>query len=335
MYHDSTIVDESTTPVLVTPVRSFPISLHPVAADNTDNFDASQLRGTFTFDVLDPDYATALALAQAFGYSAKIAFDQNTVNLTAVNPQLAVTLNGTNPSNDIFQTLYAGYGFIADNRTPTTTVTLGGNSRLQSIQGKVTVHNVQFTPLDDSQSAAANILTLTNTSFTGWATPSGAHPSLSFDATLYGNLVIIGSPTDQFDVENTPSGVMQTTIQNPATSGPAVGVYLMGRSQAPFTVTGDFGLYIGRRLQADGTVDNVGQADGVFYGPAPSTNEGVPYGRIPFQPVFFNYAGVGQGQLVDDLSTRDFQQPGFLLRVHRWNWLQCDLSWKGIPQLCY
>lgn len=125
---------------------------------------------------------------------------------------------------------------------------------------------------------------------------------MSFDTTIHDDLTIIGSPVDQFDVEGTPTiypalapdpnfvtkNYSQTLIENFATSGTPASVYVMGKSES-LQVSGNFGLYIGRRLHADGTVDNVGQISGVFNGSSS-------------QAVFFNYAGVGQGPLVVDQS---------------------------------
>ena len=41
-------------------------------------------------------------------------------------------------------------------------------------------------------------------------------------------------------------------------------MYVMGKSVMPLFVTGNFALSVGRRLNADGTVTNVGQVAGVY-----------------------------------------------------------------------
>ncbi len=150
-----------------------------------------------------------------------------------------------------------------------------------------------------------------------------------------------GSPTDQFDVEGTPNSAPHVTIQNYVTTGTSAGVYVMGKSVMPLTVIGNFALYVGRRLNSDGTVTNVGQVDAVFnpnntfmqYGvPLPGGfpqfliqngqlvipnnlqlvpgvtyntyvvgGSGPPAPQNPL-PVFFNYTGQGQSTMVFDTS---------------------------------
>ena len=332
-------------------VRILTVTSHPVPIDNAVNLDASQLRGAFNYTAADPDYAKLSQFYELFGASS-LAFGKTSVNLTNVNPQLAVTITGQDPL------VQAGYTFpganepqvfndLADNRIPTTSVNVGGGI-LADIQGNVTVQLAQLT-VDDGQGSLAGVLTLTDTSLTGWATALGTTQPTLFFATymhddlaasiahamdpflsvsqavleypdvlfnLYDDFVITGSPVDQFDVENTPttgSDVVdngsytwgfpynndysnfhvvanpanQTLIQNRATSGTPAGVYVMGKALPRLHVMGNFALTIGRRLHADGTVDNVGLVENVFYG------EG---------PVTFDYTGVGQGPLVVDLS---------------------------------
>jgi len=64
-------------------------------------------------------------------------------------------------------------------------------------------------------------------------------------------------------VECTPSSDTTTVIDNPA-SGAAAGVYVMGQGAAPLDVIGNCNLTIGDRLNADGTVQDVGQVDGLI-----------------------------------------------------------------------
>ena len=107
-----------------------------------------------------------------------------------------------------------------------------------------------------------NILTLTPTALT-WTGASGAPASLSFGQ-LYGELTITGSPFDRFAVEGTPNTAWKTTIRNFATTETPVGVYVMAKTVMPLEVTGNFELYVGQRLNADGTVTAVGQVRDVF-----------------------------------------------------------------------
>jgi uncharacterized repeat protein (TIGR03803 family) len=302
--------------------RIVTVTSHPVPIDNVVNLDASQLRGSFNYTAADPNYDLLGELVGVFGVAA-IAFGKTTVNLSGVNPQSAVTVSGQHELGfdyyqDAFlmmggQEYFPGASFnsreIADNRIPTTSVNVG-SGLLANIQGNVTVQQAQLT-VDDGRGALPGIMTLTDTSLTGWTTALGAtQPTLSFDTTLHDDFVITGSPVDQFDVENTPAtlpavqqsglfgllptpvGLNQTLIHNLASSGTPPSVYVMGKALPRLTVTGNFALAIGRRVHADGTVDNVGRTDKVFY----SRN-------TYSQPITFNYTGVGLGAVILDRSS--------------------------------
>ena len=169
----------------------------------------------------------------------------------------------------------------AFNTLPPTTLVTVGTGNLASIQGAVSITAAQVA-VNDSAATAAQILTLTGTSLTGWQPANGAgSPSLTF-ADLYGTLAITGGAADQFDVEDTPVTVQSTDITNPAATA-AQDVYVMGDA-FPLDVTGDFVVYIGRRLNADGSVDDVGQVDALE------------------SPVQFDYTGPGITQLYLDES---------------------------------
>ena len=333
-------------------VRLFPANANPLATDNDADLDASQLRGSFSFQVTDPDYATASLLMAAFGQwsgDPQVTFGQTHVNLSKVNPQLTVSVAGANP---IPQATYAGFALDTVHYTvdsgvlnlPAAELTIGGGV-LANIQGNVTLHNLALKEVDDRHGTDANILRLTGTSLTGWATAPGvAQPALNFTS-LTGDLTIDGSPYDQFAVEGTPSSATSTTIRNfgPSTDGETMpsetpGVYLMAKTVMPLYVTGNFDLYVGRRLNSDGSVTSVGQVDGAF----DPTNEFVASGAVlnrtlfnsglfvnnlqkesidtavvpgityrtyttanSFQtplPVFYDYTGPGSGTLVFDAS---------------------------------
>ncbi len=150
--------------------------------------------------------------------------------------------------------------------------------------------------VDDRDGSAANILQLTGTSLGSWATTAGiTQPAVTFSG-LRGELHLIGGVLDQFDVENTPVGVSKTTISSlgPAPEGGASvpAVYLMAKqANQDLEVTGNFSLFIGRRLNLDGTVDNVGDIAGV-------TN----FVTLTTQNIFYNFQGDGRGTLVYDAS---------------------------------
>ena len=117
--------------------------------------------------------------------------------------------------------------------------------------------------VDDRLGTLAGNLTLTATGLSGWATTAGTPPTLSFNS-LEGDLTISASMLDQFDVEDTPNSAYQTTIENFGTTGATAGVYVMGKTVMPLYVNGHFSVDVGRRLNSDGSLTNVGQVDGVF-----------------------------------------------------------------------
>jgi hypothetical protein len=331
-------------------VREFPNNPNPAAIDNNVNFDASQLRGVLSFQVTQPNYALAEQLVQAFGNllaGPVTTFGQTSVNLSKVNPQLSVTVNGTTPisNNDLF-TLGAYSNAVTAKilHFAGTQMTVGAGV-LANVQGNVTVHNVWLKEVDDRSGTLPANITLTSGTMTGWATAGGgASPTLSFD-TLQGDVTLTGSPADQFAIEGTPSTAPKVTVRNLATTGPAPGVYVMSKSVMPLYVSGNLTLNVGRRLNADGSVTAVGQVDNVYnwlaryqqtggsltgytgtpsvfqdlqlISASPSANvlPGIPlYNYIPDLysgiqlplPVFFDYAGPGQGTLVMDTSNDVF-----------------------------
>ncbi len=357
-YVDATLLyrysgpDPQGLPDYLVPVRIYPLNSNPITTDNTENFDASQLRGSFSFQVEQPDYAAAEALVAGFGYRSALpieTFGQTTVVLSKVNPQLSVNITGTTPIgaadyNNLNAYLSYGGGSVIHYAGTQVTV---GTGLLADVQGNVAVHQSWLKDVDDRQGTVANNLTLTSTTLTGWSTPAATHPTLTLD-TLQGDVVLSGSTVDQFDVEGTPDSAPRVTIRNFATSGPAAGVYVMGKSVMPLYVTGNFAVYVGRRLNADGFVTNVGQVDGVYdyhnmFNPYdagfsnqfvtqhlfenfqlfnPSGAVLVPgtiydyylanyiyQGQQPL-PVFFNYTGAGQSTLVFDTSHDVMNQVG-------------------------
>ncbi len=244
-------------------VRIFPSNPNPTTTDNNVNLDASQLRGDLAFNVEEPDYATAKALMDAFGslHTGAIAtFGQTSVNLTKVNPELAVTVTGTPPifSSDLAHLLAAGS--VVHHAGTSMTV---GTGRLADIQGDVNAYLVWLKDIDDRQGTSPDNLTLTSRTLSGWSTDAGTHPTMTFDL-LEGDFTISASPLDQFDVEGTPNTAPTTTIRNFVDTGTPSGVYVMGKSVMPLYVTGNFALYVGRRLNSDGSIDVVGHVADVF-----------------------------------------------------------------------
>ncbi len=312
----------------------------PVSVDSHALLDASQLRGQLSFTTLDPDYTYAAHLAGFFyslvqrGYApsdvspyftgfdldypvTSVAFGQTYVTLTDASPETTVAINGTDPlAQNASTPFYLGETYTAV-QDAATHVTLGA-SDLSRVQGNVTLSKVELT-LDDRVGTAANILQLTDTSFTGWATAAGLTQPTATYSTLYGTLTLLGGANDQFAIGATPAGAVKVVISNVSPGGgeplaqsmalvddgsepqaqsmadesTTPGIYLMAKQPGQdLDVTGNFSLYIGRRLQADGMVENVGDIAGV-------TNFG---GTLATQNIFYNYTGEGLGTLVYDAS---------------------------------
>ncbi len=82
------------------------------------------------------------------------------------------------------------------------TVTIGDGT-LAKIQGNVSVNDAAVT-IDDHQGVDANIIQMTTTTVTGWATPSNSHPTLTV-GTVYGAFTFHASTADRFNVTGTPN----------------------------------------------------------------------------------------------------------------------------------
>ncbi len=274
-------------------VREWAVNDHPTAVNNNVTLDASQLRGSFQFNVAAPDY-DYLGQLENETFSGNVAtettefdapfwtwgttvadfmpmaFGQSNIVVSKVNPQLSLTINSgdqipsyffaKDPENDVLPDVDAIN--MAVTPFPFTTVTVGTGT-LADIQGNVAVHNVWLKDVDDRLGTLAGNLILTGTTLTGWATDSGSQGTLSFD-TLQGDLTLSGSMFDQFGIEDTPNTAYQTTIENFGTTGPTTNVYVMGKTVMPLSINGHFSVYVGRRLNADGSLTAVGKVDNVF-----------------------------------------------------------------------
>ncbi|HEY1600964.1 MAG TPA: putative Ig domain-containing protein [Pirellulales bacterium] len=279
-YQSTEHVDAMGHPLTATVnVREFFINTDPQATDNLVNFDASQLRGVFNFNVSEPDYSDAAKIANgglSTGFDSEVdnalpvtSYGQTHVVLSNVNPELSVNISGTQAiTGTEFNSTEIALDTINIQPKPpivnvaSTDVSIG-NGVMANIQGNVSVHMAWLKDVDDRLGTTANNLTLGSTTYTGWATIAGTKPTLSMD-TLQGELTVSGSALDQFDVEDTPNSAMKTTIENFTTDGTAPGVYLMGKTTAPLYVNGHFSVYAGRRLNADGTVTDVGKVDNLY-----------------------------------------------------------------------
>ena len=208
-----------------------------------------------------------------------------------------------------------------------------GNGSLADIQGNVSTTNAEVT-IEDRQGTAANIIQMTTTGFTGWATPSASHPSVTI-GTVFGAFTFNASPLDRFNIDGTPKHWWEvnlaaiephgypiytiafdgtnytrristyddylffptdrTIIKNFVTTGAPSDVYISGKDMMPMSITGNFNLTAGRRLLADGNVQATGLVDNIIKPPA-----GAVYARQ--QPIQYTYTGQGTSTAIWDAS---------------------------------
>ncbi len=241
--------------------RYWIVNPDPTAVNNDVNIDASQLRGSFQFNVAAPDYnylaqlehdtfySNALTDTADFGgefwiwgsdYDVmRMAFGQSNVVVSHVNPQLNLTINGETAIPDFVSDVGNNAYFTVPPTVvtpyPFTTVTIGTGT-LANIEGNVAVHNVWLKDVNDQLGTRTGNLILTGTSLSGWATNSGSLATLSMD-TLLGDLTISGSMFDQFGIDDTPNSAFQTTIENFGTTGAEANVYVMGKTDMPLSTS--------------------------------------------------------------------------------------------------
>jgi hypothetical protein len=258
----------------------------PPSAFGLVSVDASAFKGTlivsavpaqFTIDASGPWFFTAID-----------------VNISAVNASGNVVVTGLD-HND-FPYPYA----IDSGNTGQTYVTVGAGL-LSQIQGSVTVSNAQLT-VNNSQSTDTDILTMTAASLSGWTVPTGvAPPSIFWSPILYNTLLVKAGNDENIDVEGMPTlqaltligtiystfdGNYSVTFQNRATSAAPDSIYVVATNPTDIlSVDGDYSLYVGRRLNPDGSVTNLGTAS------------------QDTSPIVFDYSGTGgNANLVFDAS---------------------------------
>ncbi len=237
---------------------------NPIALDNRANFDASQLRGTFSFQVSEPGYTVAELLADglARGSGAPATnFGQSYVTISRTNPQLTTTITGTSPTTTARNNLLAAFVGGSVSRWAGMQVVVGTGD-LGMLQGDLTVNNAWLRDADNRNASLANIVQVT-TAGLNWGANDGGRTSLTLN-NLQGKLTATGSPNDRFAVEGTPNSAYRTVLRNYSTAAMPSAVYVMGKNVMPLEVSGNFDLAVGRRLNLDGTITNVGTILGAF-----------------------------------------------------------------------
>lgn len=329
-----------TIPVeVIVNLQVYPPNPNPLATDNHVNIDASQLRGTFGFQVSEPDYAYAELLADglARGSGAPATnFGQSYVTISKTNPQLTTTITGTTPTNTAHYNPLVAHVSGNVSRWAGMQVTVGTGD-LGTLQGNLTVNQAWLKEVDNRNAALASIIQLT-TAGVNWDAGDGGRTSLTLN-NLHGKLTVSGSAVDRFAVEGTPNSAYRTVLRNFSTAATPSGVYVMGKNVMPLEVSGNFDLAVGRRLNLDGSVTNVGTILGVYddvknyvhtgsvvnfsgvwqdfelrptttsiAGPLTWSNSGYLISLVggaqpkPPLPIYYNYSGLGQGIFVFDAS---------------------------------
>ncbi len=255
-----------TIPVeVIVNLQIYPVNLNPIATDNHANFDASQLRGTFGYQVSEPDYAYAELLADGLiRGSAPPAtnFGQSYVTISKTNPQLTTTITGTTPvTTSHYNPLVAFTGGGTVSRWAGTQVVVG-TGNLATLEGNLTVNQAWLKEVDNRNAALADIIQMT-TAGMSWGANDGERTSLTLN-NLQGKLTVTGSVLDRFAIEGTPNSAYRTVLRNFSTAATPLGVYVMGKNVMPLEVSGNFDLAVGRRLNLDGTVTNVGTILGAY-----------------------------------------------------------------------
>ena len=155
-YYDTYFTYQGPTHTAAIQVRVFPLNSHPTTTDNHVDLDASQLRGALNFQAAEPDYALAETLAgygvgtSYWGAQWVTTFGQTIVNLTKVNPELAVNIAGTNSINSTdYSRLQVSNLVPIINLAGTEVNVVAGV--MANIQGNVAVHNVWLNQVDDRQ----------------------------------------------------------------------------------------------------------------------------------------------------------------------------------------
>ncbi len=179
----------------------------------------------------------------------------NQVNVDAFPLTGALHLNAAGPVlaiNNILVSAVSEHATLSIDSSGTSTTATFGTGHLEPIEGHVSVTGATLI-LNNSADTVSNILTLTGDTVAGWdISPLVAPPSMTFSNLDY--FTVNAGAADQFDLENTPNGVIRVNLENNASARDFV--YVAGAS-AQLALDGDFKLYLGERLAPDETVSRI------------------------------------------------------------------------------
>ena len=231
------------------------------AVANTFTADASQLVGTLHLNALDP-------LAGVLG-----PYGVTMMILAAVNPQLAVFVEGSNPfpGSSAYQADQTTFAF--------------GTGQLARILGNVTASKVVLN-IDDSAAAQPSVLMLTDTTFNNWIIPgSSLRPALAY-SNLYRTLTVYAGAGDRFDLTHTPVGVSDLAMHNITATLDSV---FTANWTVPIALNGNFSFFAGQRL----VVDDLNQEQNA------TIERDRRLGGVPV-PVTLNFSGAAASEVVLD-----------------------------------
>ncbi len=210
----------------------------------------------------------------------------NLITVSSVSPQGSVNINGANTFS---------------------TVTIG-TGQLALIQGAISVTNAALN-IDDSQATTPSILTMTNTTFSGWAFPS-ATVKLTYSDLGFGNDVnVFAGPGDRFDLEGVPLNVLKITFLFAGLTNPPDAFYVpqlvtLVDSIEHVILDGGFALFLGERLSADGTVTKLDNLQGLanasitYESPPPQELRIYPNLGTFWNPIAQSYSIGGTGDFI-------------------------------------
>ena len=108
--------------------------------------------------------------------------------------------------------------------------------------------------IDNSTNTAPHIFTLTAGTYTGWSIPGSTFEPTIFLGNdlspLVGSLTLLTAAGDQIDIEANPSKIDTLVIDNATATRNSIFVVAATHN---IQINGDFNLYLGRRLNPDGT----------------------------------------------------------------------------------
>jgi len=199
-----------------------------------------------------------------------------TIDASALQGLLDLDLLGTAgfvPVTNAVTISELALGGVIDVDGGATSATLNcGTGKLFDIQGDVRAHNLELT-IDDHDALIPSLIVLGVAAAQRRTSPDdGLRPGLTYDG-LRGKFTVHAGAGDRIGLEQTAPGISQMKFTNP--SNTLDSLYVEAAS-SKLSINGNWSLYFGREMLADGTVVRTGklapigvQVDAVFTGSTP------------------------------------------------------------------